>query len=116
MEDVGNGPRVASWASIICFCTGVIPLVLLVVYWIYTPIPKRSHGEMGDLAWFFWLGILSLQAFALSGLGIGLAIWAVCKSRWLWGKLGIILNATLPVLCVLAWLNVRFIRDFYPGN
>lgn len=116
IEDVGNGPRVASWASIVCFCTGAIPLVLLIVYWIYTPIPKRSHGEMGDFGWFFMLGFLSLQAFALSGLGIGLAIWAACKSRWLWGKLGIILNAALPVLCVLAWLSVGFIRDFYPGD
>jgi hypothetical protein len=71
---------------------------------------------MGDLGWYLMLGILSLQAFALSGIGIILAIWAICKSRWLWGKLGLILNVAFPVLCVLLNLNVHLISDFYPGN
>lgn len=116
IEDFGNAPRVASWASVVCFCTGVIPVCILLMLWINTRIPDRSDGEMGDLGWLFILGILSLQAFVLSGIGIGLGIWAICKSRWLWGKLGIILNAALPVLCVLVWLNLHHIRDFYPWD
>lgn len=114
VEQHGNAGRVASWASIVCFCTPTMPLVYILLSLVFTPIHARGGGEMGHLGWVFWIAIGILQAFAFSVAGIGLALWSICKTRWRCGKLGLVLNLLLPFLCVLLWFNFDTILGFSP--
>ena len=106
LQQINQKARMAARASIVFFC---IPIVLLAL-WVFLFFVVADNGGDGGLPalCFFAIGIgIGIHLTTVTSIiGSILAVWAIRKSKWHKGKVGLALNLIQLLLCLVLLVDM----------